>query len=549
MGVKICIDAGHYGKYNRSPAVPAYYESDMAWKLHLLQKQYLEEYEGVTVITTRPNQATDKALYDRGACSKGCDLFISDHSNAVGSGVNDSVDYVAIYHLTDDTTTQVDDISKAIAGKLAPVIADVMGASQGGRIVTRKSGNDRNGDGMLNDNYYGVLHGARMVNTPGMILEHSFHTNTKMTKWLLDDSNLARLAKAEVEVLAAHFGLKKKGAASADPTASGFQATALKDMGEADIIAKVGALFTADQRKNGVLASVSLAQFILESAYGKSELAQNANNCFGMKCNLSGNTWDGSAWDGSSKYAKNTQEYVNGQYVTVTAEFRKYQDVEQSIADHSAYLLGAMNGSKKRYDGLKGCTDYKKAVQIIKDGGYATSPDYVEKICSIIEKWSLTQYDVQDAPAAPTTGVRYKVQAGAYSKQENAAKQEKELKAAGFDTYMVKVGNLYKIQVGAYSKRENADAMLAKVKAAGFDAFITTENGEAVATGTPAKKEITVGCNVRVNQGAKTYDGKTLKSFVYGRIHQVKSINGDRVAITYQGTVVAAVRKSDLTRV
>lgn len=404
MGVKICIDAGHYGKYNRSPAVKDYYESDMVWKLHLLQKQYLEEYEGVTVITTRPNQATDKALYDRGACSKGCDLFISDHSNAVGSGVNDSVDYVAIYHLTDDNTTQVDDISKVIAGKLAPVIADVMGASQGGRIVTRKSGNDRNGDGQLNDNYYGVLHGARMVNTPGMILEHSFHTNTRMTRWLLDDSNLARLAKAEVEVLAAHFGLKKKGTASAEPVASGFQATALKDMGEADIIAKVGALFTADQRKNGVLASVSFAQFILESGYGKSELAQNANNCFGMKCSLSGNTWGGSSWDGASKYAKNTQEYVNGQYVTVTAEFRKYQDVEQSIADHSAYLLGAMKGSKKRYDGLKGCTDYKKAVQIIKDGGYATAPDYVEKVCSIIEKWNLTKYDV-DASVPNGTGI------------------------------------------------------------------------------------------------------------------------------------------------
>lgn len=403
MGVKICIDAGHHGKYNRSPAVKDYYESDMVWKLHLLQKQYLEEYEGVTVITTRPNQETDKALYDRGACSKGCDLFISDHSNAVGSGVNDSVDYVAVYHLTDDTTTQVDDISKVIAGKLATVIADVMGASQGGRTVTRKSGNDRNGDGMMNDNYYGVLHGARMVNTPGMILEHSFHTNTKMTRWLLDDNNLARLAKAEVEVLAAHFGLKKKDTTPNEPAASGFQATALKDMGEADIIARVGALFTADQRKNGVLASVSFAQFILESGYGKSELAQNANNCFGMKCSLSGNTWSGSAWDGTSKYAKNTQEYVNGQYVTVNAEFRKYQDVEQSIADHSAYLLGAMKGSKKRYDGLKGCTDYKKAVQIIKDGGYATAPDYVEKVCSIIEKWNLTKYDV-DASVSNGTG-------------------------------------------------------------------------------------------------------------------------------------------------
>lgn len=81
--------------------------------------------------------------------------------------------------------------------------------------------------------------------------------------------------------------------------------------------------------------------------------------------------------------------------MTVTAEFRKYANVEDSIADHSAYLLGAKNGEKLRYDGLKGCSDYKKAVQIIKDGGYATSLTYVEKLCSIIERWKLTQYDLK----------------------------------------------------------------------------------------------------------------------------------------------------------
>ncbi len=59
--------------------------------------------------------------------------------------------------------------------------------------------------------------------------------------------------------------------------------------------------------------------------------------------------------------------------VAITADFRKYHGIEDSIADHSAYLLGAKNGSNLRYDGLKGCTDYKKAVKIIKDGGYATS--------------------------------------------------------------------------------------------------------------------------------------------------------------------------------
>lgn len=115
-----------------------------------------------------------------------------------------------------------------------------------------------------------------------------------------------------------------------------------------------------------------------------------------MKKSLSGNTWSGSVWDGVSIYKKKTQEQkADGSYVTVTAEFRKYANVEDSIADHSAYLLGAKIGNKLRYAGLKGCIDYKKAVQIIKDGGYATSLTYVEKLCSIIEKWELTKYDVQ----------------------------------------------------------------------------------------------------------------------------------------------------------
>lgn len=185
------------------------------------------------------------------------------------------------------------------------------------------------------------------------------------------------------------------------PETSGTQASAFKNLSEADVIAKVGPLFTANQKNSGILASVSLAQFILESGYGKSELAQNANNCFGMKKSLSGNTWSGSSWDGKSIYTKKTQEEENGKMITITADFRKYGCVEDSITDHSAYLLGAKNGSAFRYNGLKDCTDYKKAVQIIKDGGYATSSTYIRNLCSIIERWNLTKYDatVSTAPA------------------------------------------------------------------------------------------------------------------------------------------------------
>ena len=213
-------------------------------------------------------------------------------------------------------------------------------------------------------------------------------------RWFANKSCPGNWLYARLGDLASKVTAALGGTGTTETKSSGTQATVFKNLTEAQAAAKIGALCQADMAKFGILASVSAAQFILESGYGKSELAQNANNCFGMKCSLSGNTWSGSTWDGSSKYTKQTQEeYTAGTMTTVTAEFRKYVCVEDSVSDHSAYLLDAMNGSKKRYEGLAGESDYKKAIQIIKDGGYATSSTYVSNICSIIDRYNLTQYD------------------------------------------------------------------------------------------------------------------------------------------------------------
>lgn len=185
---------------------------------------------------------------------------------------------------------------------------------------------------------------------------------------------------------------------------NGMQATELKGLTAKELISKVGPLFTADQKKSGVLASVSMAQFILESGWGKSGLTQKANNAFGMKKNLSGNTWPGSTWDGKSVISMKTgEETEDGKPYTITAEFRKYGCIEDSIADHSAYLTGAKDGDKLRYEGLKGCKKYKQVAQIIKDGGYATSTSYVKALCDIIKEYSLTDYEVKKKATKPAT--------------------------------------------------------------------------------------------------------------------------------------------------
>lgn len=191
--IKICLDAGHYGKSNRSPAIPAYYESEMNWKLHLLLKKYLEQY-GIEVITTRADQATDMGLKARGQVSKGCNLFLSIHSNAVGSAVNEAVDYPLVIVPIDGSGTD-------IGNKLAKCIEETMGTTQKCNVWDKKSDSGKN--------WYGVINGADSVGVPGLILEHSFHTNTRSANWLSDDANLDKLAKAEAEVIASHYGVQK----------------------------------------------------------------------------------------------------------------------------------------------------------------------------------------------------------------------------------------------------------------------------------------------------------------------------------------------------
>ncbi|MDO5100856.1 MAG: glucosaminidase domain-containing protein [Eubacteriales bacterium] len=175
------------------------------------------------------------------------------------------------------------------------------------------------------------------------------------------------------------------------------QATDLYPLSPVQVIEEVGPLFSQDQYESGILASVSLAQFILESGYAKSGLAQQANNCFGMKQNLSGNTWPGSSWDGSSVITLQTgEETIDGKPYTITANFRRYPSIRESIADHSAYLLGAVGDQgTPRYQGIQGERDYRRAITLIKEGGYATSTTYVDQLCRLIEQWKLNRFDLK----------------------------------------------------------------------------------------------------------------------------------------------------------
>lgn len=172
----------------------------------------------------------------------------------------------------------------------------------------------------------------------------------------------------------------------------------LKGVSNDTFIEYIGKLAKDNMKETGLLASVTIAQAILESAWGQSELSLKANNLFGMKASLSGNTWT-SNWDGKIYAKRSNEEKTDGTIESILSDFRAYDSPQESIEDHSNYLLGAKNGSTLRYEGLKGERDYRKAITIIKNGGYATDSGYVDKICNIIEKYNL---DVWDCAASPS---------------------------------------------------------------------------------------------------------------------------------------------------
>ncbi len=148
-----------------------------------------------------------------------------------------------------------------------------------------------------------------------------------------------------------------------------------------DFIEKIGALARRDMENTKVLASLTIAQAILESGWGESGLTKKANALFGIKAS--------SSWSGKI-YNANTKECYDGvNFTTIKAGFRAYDSLEESIADHSRLLT-----SLSRYKKVIGETDYKKACKEIRRAGYATDPSYANKLIGIIEAYDLTRFDL-----------------------------------------------------------------------------------------------------------------------------------------------------------
>lgn len=150
-----------------------------------------------------------------------------------------------------------------------------------------------------------------------------------------------------------------------------FQAQTKKIQVNVDYVEKYSDVAVNKMKQHGIPASITLAQGILESGAGNSELAKKSNNHFGIKCH---------DWQGEKVY--HDDDIKNDC-------FRKYTKVEDSYEDHSQFL------KRPRYASLYmlEVTDYKGWAHGLKQCGYATNPNYATLLINLIETYELHEYD------------------------------------------------------------------------------------------------------------------------------------------------------------
>lgn len=153
------------------------------------------------------------------------------------------------------------------------------------------------------------------------------------------------------------------------------------EFGNDDFITQI-ANSIKDQKLN-VLPSVTIAQAMLESNWGKSDLAINGKNLFGIKASKD--------WKGEI-YTKQTKEQDSSKTYTITANFRKYKSWLESIQDHDKFFVSTP-WRIQNYQRVLKSTNYKEQAQALQACGYATDRQYANKLINLIEKYNLQEFD------------------------------------------------------------------------------------------------------------------------------------------------------------
>ncbi|RDG20132.1 N-acetylmuramidase [Leuconostoc pseudomesenteroides] len=137
------------------------------------------------------------------------------------------------------------------------------------------------------------------------------------------------------------------------------------------------------QEKYHVIASISIAQAILESNWNTSTLATQYHNLYGIKADA-----------GQKSVVLPTKEYENGQWITIQGRFAAHSSWQESMKAHAMLLYRGTSWNTNQYQHVLAAKDYATAAQALTQDGYATDPSYAKKLITIIQTWHLDRFDV-----------------------------------------------------------------------------------------------------------------------------------------------------------
>ena len=157
------------------------------------------------------------------------------------------------------------------------------------------------------------------------------------------------------------------------------QTTKIEDVKKEEFVEKIAPIAQDEQQKYHIFASITIAQAALESNWGQSELATQYYNLFGVKSDTGG--------------LMTTKEYVNGQWIVVRARFAIYQSWRESIEQHTALFVDGTSWDSSHYQAVLSADNYVEAAQALQQRGYATDPNYAQKLISLIKTYNLDKYD------------------------------------------------------------------------------------------------------------------------------------------------------------
>ena len=372
----IYIDPGHGGG-DSGASYDGVYEKNLALSVANKLKANLIQL-GYQVLMTRTDDYNVDFKTERSKMTNqsNADLFISIHFNSTGSASSNATGIETYWYQYDPEYQPK--INAAMHNDPTRLAESEILANQVQTSLISGTGAVNRG---VRRDTFAVL---RETAIPAILVELGFMSNPSDLQKIKEDAYQTKLANALVQGIDNWYGAVGSKPTSGTSTQKKSTEQSQMTTSQQSFFNKILPAIQQVSQKNSIVTSVMLAQSILESGWGTSQLATNAYNIFGIKAD--------SSWKGNT-YTVQTKEVVNGKTITVEKQFRAYKSLLESISDYGSFFTSTA-WRMKNYASFLQATNYETALTSLLASGYATDPAYAEKLKSLIQRYGLDQYDL-----------------------------------------------------------------------------------------------------------------------------------------------------------